>query len=440
MTTDHRPPPSTSLPDGLVTRSWDGSDVQSEGLRLLAEIAFAETQTPAVWGVERSRFEDGRGLLVFDGDQVVGSNMQYTFATSVPGPVTGSTDAPGTRQISTAGVTFVCTMPSHRRRGLTSVLMRRVLAGLHEAGREPIATLWASEATIYGRFGYGAATHQTRITLPRRVGLVRAELADPLTARLVAPADGAAELEHVAATVRSVRPGMPARPAHWIPGDVGDHPDGREGAGPLRCVLMCSGDRVRAAARYAVRPATGGIGGIEGTGGIEVLIREAYADGPGSHAALWRWLTELDLMVRVVGMLRPVDDPVLDQLSDSRAASTAPGDAMWVRLVDLDRALAARGYAGDAAAVLEVADRDCPWNAGRWRLTFAGGGATVERTDDAPDLSLDVSALGAAYLGSAGTLSRLGRAGRIAVHTPGVLDRLSRSFDSAVQPWAPFVF
>lgn len=439
MTTDHRPPATTAPtapPDGVTVEDFRPTPERVEGLRLLAENSFAEDQPPAAWALESQRFEAGRGLVAVDDGQVVGSNLVYSLEVSVPGPVPAgaATDAPGTRAVPAAAISFVCVLPSHRRRGIAASLMGRVLAGVHDRGTEPVAVLWASEATIYGRFGFGAATRWANLVLPRRVGLVRAELADPLTARLVDPAAHTAEVERLAGTVRSVRPGMLARPEHWVPGVVADLPESRAGAGALRCVLMSSGSRVRAVARYVTRPAT------DGARGTEVAVREAYSDGPGSHAALVRWFTEMDLIGRVTAPLRPVDDPVLDQLSDARAAEVREGDGLWVRLVDLEAALTARGYVGDVTAVLEVTDVVCPWNAGRWRVAITAGVATLTRTDDAPDLELDVAALGAAYLGAAGTLSRLGRAGVVAVQTPGVLDRLSRSFESAVQPWAPWVF
>jgi predicted N-acetyltransferase YhbS len=438
MSTDSGPGRPTGLPAGVELEVFDGSAGRIEDLRRLAENAFAEDQPPPKWAVESARFETGRGLLAVDDGQVVGSNIVYSLSTSVPGPVpagpVAGADAPPTREVPTAGISFVCVLPSHRRRGITSVLMRRVLTDLHDRGAEPVAVLWASEATIYGRFGYGSATRAARFGLPRRAGVVRADLADPLNPRLVDPATSIEQVEQLAAAVRAVRPGMPARPAHWLPGSVADDPAVRHGTGPLRCVLLSSGDRVRAAARYAVRP----VG--DWPRATELVVSEAYSDGPLSHAALYRWLTELDLITRVVSPLRPVDDPVLDQLTDSRSAETVQHDALWVRLVDLDRALPARGYASDISAVLAVTDRDCPWNAGRWRMQVSGGEATLTRTDDSPDLELDVSVLGAAYLGSAGTLARLGRAGLVSVRKPGVLDRLSRSFESAVQPWAPWVF
>ena len=109
--------------------------------------------------------------------------------------------------------------------------------------------------------------------------------------------------------------------------------------------------------------------------------------------------------------------------------------SLWVRLVDVAGGLAARTYASDPDVVLEVTDAFCPWNAGRYRL--AGG--ACERTEAEPDLALDASVLGAAYLGGT-TLSELAEAGRVAELRPGAVARASAAFRGEVAPWCSEVF
>ena len=427
---------------GLRAVPFAADEAQNEALRLLGQLAFSEEQNAASWAVESARFEP-RGLLALDttdDDRVVGSNIQFTMAVSVPGP--GDAEAPPTREVPTAGVSFVMVSPTQRRRGIAGALMRAVLTDLHERAAEPVAALWASEAAIYGRWGWGPATRMVRIRVPRRDGLVRAELAEDLVPRLVEPHEAAEALQALSATVRGARPGVGVKSPRWRAAELVDDPATRHGAGPLRCVLLCeptepgqAPGRPRAAALWAVRP----IPGRDDDAG-EVVVSEMFSDGPRSHAALWRWLTTLDLVERVAAGRRPVDDPVLDQLTDSRAAEVELRDGLWVRLVDVDRALTARGYAGDVDAVLELADDVCPWNAGRWRFTVTDGRASVTRTEDPADLALDVRVLACAYLGDADALGRLGRAGLVTVRTPGVLGPLSRAFTSAAAPWHPTVF
>jgi predicted acetyltransferase len=109
-------------------------------------------------------------------------------------------------------------------------------------------------------------------------------------------------------------------------------------------------------------------------------------------------------------------------------------DGLWVRLVDVQRALAARTYESEVDVILGIDDEFCPWNAGAWRLLGGPAGATCERTDQEPDLVVDVRELGAVYLGRP-SLARLGAAGLVDLRTPGALATTSRAFATERLPW-----
>ncbi|CPU67309.1 Conserved hypothetical protein (GNAT acetyltransferase?) [Mycobacteroides abscessus] len=151
-------------------------------------------------------------------------------------------------------------------------------------------------------------------------------------------------------------------------------------------------------------------------------------------------LTDLDLTHEVTPFMLPVDDVVTSLLVDPRSASPRLADNLWVRVVDVPGALAARRYAADVDVVLHVTDERLPDNAGRWRLRAeAFGPATAERTDDAADLSLDVRELGATYLGGT-SLAALGAAGLVTEHSPGALARTSAALGWPVAPVCSWVF
>jgi predicted acetyltransferase len=154
---------------------------------------------------------------------------------------------------------------------------------------------------------------------------------------------------------------------------------------------------------------------------------------------LWGRLADLDLMGRVETGSRPLDDPLVHQLVDLRAAAPRLGDGLWVRLVDVGAALAARTYVTELDAVIDVTDVACPQNAGRWRLRAGPAGAVCERTPDGADLALDVRALGSAYLGGE-TLAALAGAGLVTEHSPGMLARASRAFTHDIAPFSGWVF
>ena len=94
-----------------------------------------------------SRFEFDRSLAAFDGGTPIGIAGAFSFRLSVP----------GSDLLPVAGVTWVSVLPTYRRRGVLSSIMRHQLADIRGRG-EPLAVLWASEAAIYSRFGYGRAS------------------------------------------------------------------------------------------------------------------------------------------------------------------------------------------------------------------------------------------------------------------------------------------
>jgi predicted acetyltransferase len=110
------------------------------------------------------------------------------------------------------------------------------------------------------------------------------------------------------------------------------------------------------------------------------------------------------------------------------------GDGVWVRLVDVEAALAARTYRAGEPVVLEVRDAFCPWNEGRYRV-----GGRAARTDAEPDLHLDVSALGSVYLGGF-TFAQLACALRVEEAQPGGVARADELFRTDRAPWCPEIF
>ncbi|WP_165865648.1 GNAT family N-acetyltransferase [Vallicoccus soli] len=414
-----------------MTTTWQVRGLGPDEVRAFLavdELGFHLSRSPEDEAVELSLLEQDRTLVAVDPAaprDLAGVAATYSHVMTLPGG-----PAP------VAGLTWVSVHPAARRRGVLSALMRHHLHGLHGEGREPVAALWASEAAIYGRFGYGAASRQVGLTVPRGPRALVPAPDDPaLRVRLAGDDEPLERLERVYDAERLRRPGVHARDERWRRAALFVPPPERAGRTPLRTVVVEDGAGARAYGRYQVEPRWS----AAGADGV-VHVREAFATDPAAYAALWRFLCDLDLTASVHVRPRPTDDPLLDLLVDVRGAQPTLGDALYVRLVDLERALPARAYAGEVDLVLEVADPLCPWNAGRWRLAAGPGGAAVERTSAPADLALGTRELGAAYLGAAGALARLAAAGRVEERTAGALVRASRAFSWDVQPWSPAVW
>jgi len=374
----------------------------------------------------RELTEFDRSIGVWDGDTCVGTAGAFGFGLTVPG------GAP----VRAAGVTMVSVAATHRRRGILTSMMRRQLDDVRSWG-EPLAVLTASEPAIYGRFGYGPATCQAAMEIDTaRVRIAVPEGADEVRLRFAEPADKAVleACEAVYARVVADRPGMLVRQPGWERLAVLDPESGREGSSPLQCVLAERGGEVVGYVRFFNTP----VWEADGPAG-RIALRDLEALDPDAYAVLWRFLFDIDLTSTVTAYNRPVDDAVQYLVSDVRRCDVRLKDSLFVRLVEVGAALAARTYQAPVDVVLEVEDTFCPWNAGRWRLSGDGTGAACERTEDVADLALSVRELGAAYLGGV-TLASLARAGRVRELRPGALGRASVAFGSAVAPWLPHGF
>jgi predicted acetyltransferase len=381
------------------------------------------------------RFEYDRSLAAFDGDTPVGVTVIYSFQLTVPGQ----------EVLPAAGVTWVSVLPTHRRRGVLSSIMGRQLDDIRERG-EPIAVLWASEAGIYSRYGYGRASWHLGFSFMRGEGaLAKTVPADPaLVLRLVEPSAALPELAKVYDAVLPSRPGLFARSESWWLRTLYDPADERHGASPLRCLLAEDDSGPRGYALYSAlgQPDTDAFlpAGI-------LTVRELMSADPVSSAALWTDLLSRDLTSEFRARLRPVDDPLLAQLADPRRARPQLADGLWVRIIDIAGALAGRRYSCPVDVVLEVRDDLLPSNAGRWRLATtasasdAGRGlaASCVRVTSAADVALDVTQLGAAYLGGT-RLGALAEAGLVAELRPGALRPLTAAMTWDPAPWCPTIF
>ncbi|WP_411098234.1 GNAT family N-acetyltransferase [Streptomyces sp. x-45] len=396
---------------GTLVRAFSGVPEPAEELELFREL----TQVDRSIGVWESDEEGGA---------CVGTAGAFAFRMTVPGGAL----------VPAAGVTMVSVAATHRRRGVLTSMMRRQLDDVRAWG-EPLAVLTASEPAIYGRFGYGAATFGLSAEIDTsRVRLSVPAGTDDVPLRYEAPADVLDACEAVYARLVPGRPGMLERRPGWERLALLDPESGRDGASPLQCVVARRGGEVTGYARFRVRPSWGS----EGAKGTVVLDDLAGLD-PATEAALWRFLYDIDLTSTLAVRGRPVDEGWRHQVSDIRRCRPELRDALYLRLVDVGAALAARTYQAPVDVVFEAEDAFCPWNAGRWRLSGDAKGASCERTSDAADLALSVRELGAAYLGGV-SLGSLGAAGRVREVRSGALAAASVGFGSDVAPWLPHGF
>jgi predicted acetyltransferase len=337
---------------------------------------------------------------------------------------------PGGEQLGTAGVTVVGVLPTHRRRGILRSMMRTQLDDIHERG-EPLAALWASEETIYGRYGYGLASLALEFGIPRIRGAFREGIEPVGRVRLVDREEAAERMPPVYDAVQRLTPGMYERSASWWEFRVlADPPEFRFGGGPKQLAVLEVDGRPQAYAIYRLNAAFGSLG-PETT----IVTLEVVGATPAATASIWRYLLDIDWTQTVSARLQPVDSPLFLLLARPNFSRPVISDGLWIRLVDVGAALEQRAYTAEGTLVLDVRDEFCPWNEGRWQV----GPGEAARTTGEADLALDVSDLAGPYLGGF-TFRELQRAGRVEELRQGAIARADQLFRTDVAPWCPEIF
>ena len=355
----------------------------------------------------------------FDDGRIVGGAGAYPLELTVPGG-----------PLRCAGVTIVGVHPTHRRRGILRRMMTAQLADIRER-EEPIAALWASEDTIYGRYGYGPASRTAEVRLPRAYAELRPG-SPPREGqvRLVDNDEALRTFPRVYERIRRSRPGFVRRTRDWWQNrNLDDNEWRRFGAGPLNRALLELDGRAAGYALYRVAPHPAE---------FKRSLRVIEAQGLDLRATreIWRFLLGVDLMDEIEARLLPIDHPLWHLVARPNLLGMKLHDGIWVRPVDVGAALSNRSYAGDGRVTLEVvSDPLLEDNVGCW--TIADGHA--RRTSRRPDVRLDVQALASVYLGGF-TFAELARGGRVEEGARGGIARADSLFHTDAEPWCPEIF
>ena len=386
-------------------------------------VSFGEDVNEDQWTLDQKILEPPRVLGGYDGDRLIGGGAAYSFQMTVPGGA----------KVPAAGVTMVGVMPTHRRQGVLRSLMARQLADVRAKG-EVLAALWASEGSIYQRFGYGQGTLNGAIDLERERAVLRrppsgtgsVELRDTESAR---PA-----LARIYDAVRTQTPGFYERSSAWWDVVLSDQEFRRGGASRrYDAVLSRDGEEV-GYVLYRIKSDW-----VETGPASTLIVVEIMGIDADAVEGLWRYVFGVDLTSRIRARRGPSDHPLLLLMAEPRRLQLRVTDGMWVRIVDIPAALEARGYSADGSIVLDVSDEFMPAFAGRWRLTVIGGRGRVAATSDTADLTMEVQDLGAVYLGEF-SFASLGRAGRTVEVSGNAWARADTLFASTVAPWCPEAF
>ncbi|MER7170852.1 GNAT family N-acetyltransferase [Streptomyces mesophilus] len=376
----------------------------------------------------RSSIDLARTLGAFDQGRCVATFRSFTQQLTAVGGAEVAADA----------VTNVTVSPTHRRRGLLSRMMAKDLDAAKERG-DVVATLIAAEYPIYGRFGFGPATWTTQweIDVPR-AGL------DP---RWSGPDDGGRIDLADGADVRKLGPELHERLRVRQPGAV----DRNERWWKQNTGLLQDQFHAWNEPHYAVYRSPSGE--VEGLVAYEPVpdwsdnklpqntakVRGLDAVTPAAERALWQYLVSIDWILKVRTGHRAPDSLIPLYFPDPRAARVVTqADFLWVRILDVVRALETRTYNGAGSLVLEIRD-PAGYTGGRYRLDAGPDGAACVPTTESAELSMDVRELATLWLGDESAV-RLAALGTVTEERPGAAAAADALLRTSRRPWCPDMF
>jgi predicted acetyltransferase len=382
-------------------------------------IAFGQSafapETP--FGFARSELDRTRAAFV--GDDIVGAGRNYSLELTLPGGAI----------VPAAGVSWISVLPTHRRRGV----LRGMMAALRDdaiAHGETLSMLTASEGSIYRRFGYGVATWRTILHVERAHSAFASPVYDDGRIRYLDRADALARFPEVYAGACKLRPGMVSRPEAWweetmhhiAPPDKG-------------CFFVIHEDIDGVADGFLTYEIIGDFSVGINRGRLQIV--DFITLNPETRAVLWQFAFSVDLVETIGARQIPVDDPLRFLLADPRRMQIdAVNDALWLQVIDVERALEARRYSTTDEVVLEIHDGSTVT-----RVALDGGpdGAQCKATTSEPDIVLGLAQLGSIYLGGV-RLEQLANAGAAEERTPGAIARVDAMFASYPLPASPSFF
>jgi predicted acetyltransferase len=404
----------------IVVRAIERSEYET-----FSNVAMQTFGGEVLEGVARDRLLEvldlERTYAAFDGEDLVGTAGSFTFELMIPGA-----------SIPMAGFTLVSVRPSHRRRGVLRAMVAKHNQDMLDRG-EAISGLWASETSIYPRFGYGLAAESYLLETDTRHLKFKDEAGGD-EIRLIDTDEALRRLAPIYARFMTGRPGMYARSSAWWKWrSLYDGIERRGGASSMRIAVARRGDEDVGYILYRQTFAM-----ERGIMAGSAKIIELLGEDQQAEASLWRFACHLDLYPKLTWWNAPVDTALPWLAGDRRHVHRNRMDTLWLHLLDIPAALQARRYEADGAFSFSLGQGEAMNEVSTYQLVVEDGAGICQSYDGEPDLHLSRQTLSSLYLGAfrAKELSALGRLRG----SDDAIRLADRVLGTSTPPWCPEVF
>ena len=403
----------------------------------VGSMAFGENpsgnSSESDWGLNGRDLR--RTVCALDGTQMIGVSYVFEHQIRIPGTT-----------VSSAGLAGVGVMPTHRRKGALNGMMRKIIDDAKERG-DVLATLWASEASIYGRYGFSIGAFHDSFTLHRAYSALNSDLDQKGHVDFIEISAAKDFLPIVHDKVFHVRNGVIRRDEYlwdlWVKKFQNFKPKDKIFLVGYSCQGEIEGYALyflesRGLQNPGSEPRY--IGGLLESSDPEeehrMNILELMSTNDEAYLALWKFLLGVDRVNSYRASKRPIDDPFIWLLKHPDMMRKSLTSMHWVRIVDVVSALASRKYSTEDNLVIQIYDGFCPWNQLRILLEAGNDGSNVSISSRFPDISLSTQEIASIFLGGA-KLRTLAINGRVQENKSGAIQRLDAMFATSQPPWCP---
>ena len=376
--------------------------------------AFGIDQDAKYLSMKKSYFDFDRTLAVIHKNGIIGGCVSSPYLLNIPGG-----------QVNVAAVADVSVLPNHRRKGILTKMMRTQLSNIYKKG-ESFAALWAEESPIYGRFGYGISSFHENWVLNRQHNEFNTNIANKGTIEYLNPSKITESLPQIYERATLDVPGIIQRPKMYWQVIAEDFESKRNNESKMQHVTYSEGNHITGYASYRTVPAG-------------ISVHELIGMDLNSVITLWRFCLDMDLRLQAQIYRRPLDDIFPLLLKDPGRLSRAIKEGLWLRLVDVQKALTLRKYSLQTRLVIRVIDSFCQWNDQTFELQTDGKDNNCLPSNSNPDICISVSDLASVYLGTI-KFSTLLKCGRIQQETDNAVHKADMMFSYKQAPWSPFYF
>tara|TARA_Y100000590_G_scaffold20305_1_gene23690 strand:+ start:950 stop:2152 length:1203 start_codon:yes stop_codon:yes gene_type:complete len=376
--------------------------------------AFGFDQDAGYLSLKKSYFDFDRTLAVIHNNGIVGGCVSSKYLLNIPG-----------NQANVAAISDVSVLPNHRRKGLLTKMMRSQLLDLHDRG-ELFAALWAEESPIYGRFGYGIGSLHENWIIHRQNNAFNTRINDNGIVEYIDQTKIEELLPKIYKNATTDVPAVIQRPEMYWKVISEDFESKRNNESKMQHVIYRLDKDIKGYASY--RTVSEGIS-----------IHELMATDLNSTVGLWRFCLDMDLRLQAQIYRRPLDDILPMLLIDPGKLSRTIKEGLWLRLLNVQKALELRKYSLETRLVLKVIDSFCDWNNQTFELHASDNENLCTPSSLKPDICISASDLASVYLGTL-KFSTLLKCGRIQIETDTAVLKADMMFSYKHAPWSPFYF